>query len=319
MVINPWDEYAAEEAIQLGDRYGADSVAITMGASTATDALKHALAMGIGEAKLIDSSGVSGDMWTTASILAAAVRAEGDVDLVITGKQSVDENSSSVFIGVACKLGFPLAANVVRIVEIAGGRITVERIADGVQETVSLPLPAVISVGKEINDPRFPSFMGIRKANRASIPVVSAAGLDAGELVKRTNWTKSASRMRRSACVIFAGDRRTKRQLVDALGRQSSLRKACLFSYGLSKSNNQAVPSSWETLAGAGTADLGTELAAVVWAPRQQPPPQPGSTADVYAIASPLLAEYRLSAMWRVGEGRARAGGRAAGKRNPRA
>jgi electron transfer flavoprotein beta subunit len=220
MVINPWDEYAAEEAIQLGDRYGADSVAITMGASTATDALKHALAMGIGEAKLIDSSGVSGDMWTTASILAAAVRAEGDVDLVITGKQSVDENSSSVFIGVACKLGFPLAANVVRIVEIAGGRITVERIADGVQETVSLPLPAVISVGKEINDPRFPSFMGIRKANRASIPVVSAAGLDAGELVKRTNWTNIRKPDEKTeACVIFDGataaDKAAK--LVDAL------------------------------------------------------------------------------------------------------
>jgi len=151
---------------------------------------------------------------------AAAVRAEGDVDLVITGKQSVDENSSSVFIGVACKLGFPLAANVVRIVEIAGGRITVERIADGVQETVSLPLPAVISVGKEINDPRFPSFMGIRKANRASIPVVSAAGLDAGELVKRTNWTNSRKPDEKTeACVIFDGATAAEKaaKLVDAL------------------------------------------------------------------------------------------------------
>ncbi len=96
---------------------GADSVAITMGASTATDALKHALAMGIGEAKLIDSSGVSGDMWTT-GLHPGCRSAEGDVDLVITGKVSVDENSSSVFIGVACKLASP-AANVVRIVEIA--------------------------------------------------------------------------------------------------------------------------------------------------------------------------------------------------------
>ena len=220
MVINPWDEYAAEEAIQLGDRYGADSVAITMGASPATDALKHALAMGVTEAKLVDSSGVSGDTWTTASILAAAVRSEGDVDLVITGKQSVDENSSSVFIGVACKLGFPLAANVVKIVDIAGGRITVERVVDGTQETVSLPLPAVISVGKEINDPRYPSFMGIRKANRAAIPGVPVADLDTGELVKSTNWTNIRKPDEKAAaCIIMDGATAAEKatKLVDAL------------------------------------------------------------------------------------------------------
>lgn len=220
MVINPWDEYAAEEAIQLSDRYGADTVAITMGVSTATDALKHALAMGISEARLIDSSGVSGDMWTTAAILAAAVRAEGDVDLVITGKQSVDENSSSVFIGVGCKLGFPVIANVVRVVDIAGNRITVERVVDGVQETVSAALPAVISVGKEINDPRYPSFMGIRKANRATIPVVKAGELPTGELVKRTNWTNIRKpEEKAAACIIFGGATAAEKaaKLVDAL------------------------------------------------------------------------------------------------------
>ncbi|NJN82939.1 MAG: electron transfer flavoprotein subunit beta, partial [Caldilineaceae bacterium] len=73
MVINPWDEYAAEEALQLADRFGGDTSVITMGPAGAADALKHALAMGVGGAMLVDSNGLSsGDMWTTAEALAAA-------------------------------------------------------------------------------------------------------------------------------------------------------------------------------------------------------------------------------------------------------
>ena len=190
MVINPWDEYAAEEAIQLSERFDGEAVALTMGPPNAIDALKHALAMGIGAARLIDNSNVvAGDLWWTAALLAAAIRAEGDVDLVLSGKQSVDENSSSVFVGVAQKLGYPLLTNVVRVVDIAGGNITVERMVEGAQETVQAPLPAVVSVGKEINDPRYPSFMGIRKASRATIPSVDAGDLDVEEVAGRTHWT----------------------------------------------------------------------------------------------------------------------------------
>ncbi len=189
MVINPWDEFAAEEAIQLSERFDADAVAITLGSPDSSEALKHAIAMGIPEAKLVDISGASGgDMWTTAALLAAAIRDEGDVDLVLAGKQSVDENSSAVFVGVACKLGYPIISNVVKIVDIADGTITVERMAEGTQETVALPLPAVISVGKEINDPRYPSFMGIRRAGRVKIPTLDAAELGV-EVQARTAWS----------------------------------------------------------------------------------------------------------------------------------
>jgi electron transfer flavoprotein beta subunit len=190
MVINPWDEFAAEEAIQLVERFDADAVAITMGVPEAVEALKHAIAMGVPEAKLIDKSGLDGgDMWTTAALLAAAIQDEGDVDLILTGKQSVDENSSAVFVGVARRLGYPLLTNVVKIVDIQDGRITVERMVEGAQETVTAPLPAVVSVGKEINEPRYPSFMGIRKAGKAKIPAVAAGELAAGDLTARTQWT----------------------------------------------------------------------------------------------------------------------------------
>ncbi|HXF62889.1 MAG TPA: electron transfer flavoprotein subunit beta/FixA family protein [Caldilineaceae bacterium] len=190
MVINPWDEFAVEEAIQLSERYDADAVAISLGTPEAADALKHAIAMGVHEARLIVKGGADGaDLWATAAILAAAIRNEGDVDLVLTGKQSVDENSSSVFVGVARKLGYPLLTNVVKVVEIADGQITVERLVEGAQETVTAPLPAVVSVGKEINEPRYPSFMGIRKAGRAQIPTLEAGELGANEPAARTHWT----------------------------------------------------------------------------------------------------------------------------------
>jgi electron transfer flavoprotein beta subunit len=188
MVINPWDEYAAEEAILLADRFDCDTVVLTMGRPESADALKHALAMGVGEAALIDNSAFRGDMWTTAKALVAAIRQQGDADLVLTGRQSVDENSGAVFAGIARLLGWPLLTNVVKVVDVAGGQVTVERMVDGGQETVSVKAPAVLSVGKEINEPRYPSFMGIRKANKASIPVSSLDALGVNGTSARTAW-----------------------------------------------------------------------------------------------------------------------------------
>lgn len=220
MVINPWDEYAAEEAILLADRFDCDTVAISMGKPSAVDALKHALAMGVAEAALVDSTNLYGDMWTTASALAAAVKGQGTVDLVLTGKQSVDDNSGAVFVGVANKLGVPLLTNVTKIVDIAGGKITVERMVDGGQETVMVALPAVVSVGKEINEPRYPSFMGIRKASKAQIPVatIGELGVDAGSA--RTAWTNVRKPEDRKTEVIIidgATVQEKSAKLVDAL------------------------------------------------------------------------------------------------------
>lgn len=220
MVINPWDEYAAEEAILLSDRYGCDTAAITMGKPEAADALKHALAMGVSDATLIDSSAVRGDMWTTAAVLAKAVQQQGAVDLVLAGKQSVDDNSGAVFAGVASKLGLPLLTNVTKIVDISGGQVTVERLVDGAQETISARLPAVVSVGKEINEPRYPSFMGIRKANKAKIPTVTLGELGVDGSSARTAWTNIRKPDERKTDVVIidgASAQEKAAKLADAL------------------------------------------------------------------------------------------------------
>lgn len=189
MVINPWDEFAAEEAILLADRFDAKTAAITLGAASATDALKHALAMGVQEATLVEQSATSGDPWLTATLLAAAVQAQGPVDLVLTGKQSVDDNNGVTFVGVATKLGYRLLTNVLKIVDIVDGKITAERQVEGGIETVECQLPAVVSVSKEINEPRYPSFMGIRKAGKATIPTMTAAALGVTVPPAQTSWT----------------------------------------------------------------------------------------------------------------------------------
>jgi electron transfer flavoprotein beta subunit len=221
LVINPWDEFAVEEAIQLGERFDADAVALSLGSDSAIDALKHAIAMGVPEAKLIDNGEVTGgDIWSTASVLAAAVRAEGDVELVLMGRQSVDGNSGAVPVGVARKLGWPLLSSVSKIVDIAGGRITVERLVDGDLETVAAPLPAVVSVSKEINEPRFPSFMGIRKAGKAQIPTVSVGDLGVDALSAHTEWANLRKpETRKSAVRMIEGatPQEQAAKLVDAL------------------------------------------------------------------------------------------------------
>jgi electron transfer flavoprotein beta subunit len=138
----------------------------------------------------------------------------------LAGKQSVDENSSSVFVGVARRLGYPLLTNVVKVVEIADGQLTVERLVEGAQERVCAPLPAVVSVGKEINEPRYPSFLGIRKATKAVIPVLGVGDLDVDDMAATTQWTNIRKpEVRKTAVRLIDGasvsEKATK--LVDAL------------------------------------------------------------------------------------------------------
>jgi electron transfer flavoprotein beta subunit len=221
LVINPWDEFAVEEAIQLNERFDADVVAVSAGRESAVDALKHAIAMGVPEAKLIENTGLAqGDIWATARTLAAAVRAEGDVALVLMGQQSVDGNSGAVPVGVARKLGWPLLSHVSRIVEVADGRITVERLVDSDQETVAVPLPAVVSVSKEINEPRFPSFMGIRKAGKAQIPTLRTTDLGVDGATSQIQWTNMRKPETRKGAVQMiegATPQEQAAKLVDAL------------------------------------------------------------------------------------------------------
>jgi electron transfer flavoprotein beta subunit len=180
VVLNPWDEYAVEEAIRLQEAHGGDIIALTMGPESSQDALKTCLAMGCSEAiRLSDEAFAGADTLGTARVLAAAIRKAGDVQLAFFGKQAIDGDTGQTTVQTAQKLGWTPLTFVAQIKELDpdAGTITVVRLVEEGRETIKATLPAVVSVVKEINEPRYPSFMGIRKANRAHIPVWSAADL----------------------------------------------------------------------------------------------------------------------------------------------
>jgi electron transfer flavoprotein beta subunit len=179
-ILNPWDEYSVEEAILLNEKHGGDAVALTVGTEESKEALKTCLAMGCTEAILVEDAAFEGsDTLGTARILAAAIEKVGDVQVALFAKQAIDGDTGQTAVQTARKLGWTPLTFVAAIKELdpAAGTITVERLVEEGRETVTTRLPVVMAVVKEINEPRYPSFMGIRKANRAEIPTWSAADL----------------------------------------------------------------------------------------------------------------------------------------------
>jgi electron transfer flavoprotein beta subunit len=213
MVLNPWDEFAVEEALQLQERFEGETIAVTVGRAESIEALKRAVAMGIEEAVLLSDEAFEGsDAWGTAHVLAEAIGQIEGASLVLTGRQSVDGNSGLVPAGLAVKLGRPFVSQVAKVLDLTEDSITVVRALDEGMQTVRVRLPAVISVSKEINEPRLASFMGIRKASRLQYPTRSAAdlpGLDpsqygaASALVRWTDARKPPARA--SECRFIEG------------------------------------------------------------------------------------------------------------------
>lgn len=179
-VVNPWDEYALEEAILQAKNGGGKATVIAIGAEMHNDALKHSLAMGLDEAVRIEDPALNaGDGLAYANAAAAAINKLGDVDLVIFGKESVDVGTDQHTYMAARKLGWTMLSYVSRILEVdyTAKTIKVEKMLEQGKQIITSKLPAVISVMKDINEPRYPSFIGIRKASKATIPVWSLADL----------------------------------------------------------------------------------------------------------------------------------------------
>ncbi|MCC6905468.1 MAG: electron transfer flavoprotein subunit beta/FixA family protein [Anaerolineae bacterium] len=190
LVINPWDEYAVEEALQLKDRGASGITVLAAGTEVTRDALRHALAMGCDDAVLVDDPTLEqADTLLVSKALAAAVRKVDDVGIVLCGRTTTDGGSGLTPVQIGRWLGWSTLTYVSRVlaVDFAAGKITVERLLEEGRQVVESPLPVVISVVKEINEPRYPSFMGIRKAGKAEIPVWSAADLGL-EGVAQVQW-----------------------------------------------------------------------------------------------------------------------------------
>ena len=175
-ILNPYDEYAVEEALLIREAAGGEVTVLCMGPDDATDAVRKALAMGADDAVLVTDPALAGsDAQATAAVLAAAIRTVV-CDLAIFGLRSTDGETGAVPAAVAELLGLPLLSALSKI-EVDGATLRVHRETDEGYVAYACPTPAVISVVKGINEPRYPSMKGIMTAKKKPIARHDVAGL----------------------------------------------------------------------------------------------------------------------------------------------
>ena len=213
LVINPFDEYAVEGALQLKEANSGTVTALCIGPESAKEALKHALAVGADEAILISDAALNAlDTQGAARVLAAAINKIGGADIVTFGRQTLDDGSGLTAAQTARVLGWPMLGLVGHIKVEDGGAsspkgIKVHRVIEEGRQIVSAKLPVVMSIVQSIGEPRYPSFMGIRKASKANIPVWSSSDLGISApiaFVTRTELITPPSR--EVVCEIIQGD-----------------------------------------------------------------------------------------------------------------
>lgn len=207
LVINPFDEYAVEGALQQKEANGGTVTALCIGPDAGKEALKHALAMGADDAILVADPALNAlDTQGAACILAAAIKKIGGVDMVTFGRQTLDDGSGITAAQTARFLGWPMLGLAGHI-KVEGDSVQVSRVIEEGRQNVKAKLPAVLSIVQSIGEPRYPSFMGIRKASKATIPVWSLAdvGVTApAQVVARTELITPPSR--EVVCEIIKGD-----------------------------------------------------------------------------------------------------------------
>ena len=196
-IINVYDEYAVEEALRIKERLGEGKVTICcLGPERATEAIRTALAMGADEAVHLDDEAFQGgDAYATAKALAKAI--EGmQYDLILCGKQAIDDDLSQVGSMLAEFLGLPVVTGVVKVdLSEDKKRATVHRLVEGGVDVLEVPLPAVLTATKGLNEPRYPSLPGIMKAKKKPLKAVKLAdlGLKEEEVGEKGALTKVQS------------------------------------------------------------------------------------------------------------------------------
>ena len=207
LVINPFDEYAVEGALLQKEAHGGTVTAVCVGPESGREALKHALAMGADDAILISDPALGLlDTQGAARILAAAITKIGAVDMVMFGRQTLDDGSGLTAAQTARVLGWPMLGFVGHM-SVEAGSIEVSRVIEEGRQNVRAPLPAVLTIVQSIGEPRYPSFIGIRKASKATIPVWSLADLGIpapAPVVTRTGLITPPTR--EITCEVITGD-----------------------------------------------------------------------------------------------------------------
>lgn len=181
-IINPFDTYAIEEAVRLKEKYDGKVTVVTMGPPQAQEALREAISLGCDDAVLIcDRAFAGSDTLATGYTLASAIRKIKDFDIILCGKQASDGDTAQVGPGIATQLDIPQITYVKKIEKIEDNRLTAERMTEEGFDIIQTSLPCLLTVVKEINEPRLPSLKGKMRAKKAEILTLKAIDLDVDE------------------------------------------------------------------------------------------------------------------------------------------
>ena len=192
-VVNPQDEFAVEEGLRIKEKTTGRCLVMSVGSERTESALRDCLALGVDDAYLLCDAKFDGsDQQAIARILAAGIKKLGGIDLILAGRQAIDSDASQVPGAVAANLDLPQALFVKKFESIGDGKATVYRTTEDGYDVVELQLPAVVSVIKEINEPRLPSLKGKMAAKKKAITRWSAAdlGLDGSDLGPNSRTTR---------------------------------------------------------------------------------------------------------------------------------
>jgi electron transfer flavoprotein beta subunit len=210
MVVNPYDEFAIEEALRIKEKNaGSEVVIISMGGKKAEEAIRTGLAMGADRAIRMDGDAFNGaDPFAAAKAISKAGAAEAGFDLVLCGKQAMDDDQAQTGALVAEMLGIPSVCIVTKL-ELADGKAKVTREIEGGVEVVEVALPAVITCQKGLNEPRYPSLPGIMKAKKKEIKLMDVAALglsdaEVGVAGSKTELAELSMPAERQAGKVFA-------------------------------------------------------------------------------------------------------------------
>ncbi|WP_099158699.1 electron transfer flavoprotein subunit beta/FixA family protein [Virgibacillus ndiopensis] len=180
-IINPYDEYAVEEAIKQRDEHGGEVTVVTVGDEDSEKQLRTALAMGADKAVLINTEDdlEEGDQFTTAKILTAYFE-EKEVDLILAGNVAIDEASGQVGPRLAERLGIPYVTTITSL-KIDGETVNIDKDVEGDIEKIETSLPVLLTCQQGLNEPRYPSLPGIMKAKKKPLEELEIDDLDLDE------------------------------------------------------------------------------------------------------------------------------------------
>ncbi len=221
-VINPYDEFAIEEALRIREKLGGEIVVIALGPKRVDEAIRQALAMGADRAVVVESSETL-DLAQVAHALARVAQNEG-FDLILTGKQAVDDDSAQIGPMVAARLSLPQVSIVIHLdIDVEHKRLRAERELEGATEIVELPYPAVLTAQRGLNEPRYPTLPNIMKAKKKEVKRVSfeSLGIDTLPRIRLIQLTPPSERP--EPTILTADPVETVKTLVELLHEQAKV------------------------------------------------------------------------------------------------